>query len=60
MRRDFRTCAVAAVLLTATAAAAPALAQKPGGVLRVYSLDSPASRAAKIKLLSEMADAVPV
>ena len=43
MRRDFRTCAVAAVLLTATAAAAPALAQKPGGVLRVYSLDSPAS-----------------
>ncbi|TMJ51745.1 MAG: peptide ABC transporter substrate-binding protein, partial [Alphaproteobacteria bacterium] len=43
MRRDFRTCAVAAVLLTTTAAAAPALAQKPGGVLRVYSLDSPAS-----------------
>src|SRR3954451_1082617 len=45
MRRYFHNAALAAVslLLGVTAAAAPALAQKSGGVLRVPNLDSPAS-----------------
>src|SRR5207247_7957704 len=43
MRRDLRTVAAAAVLLTAMTMADASFAQKPGGVLRVYSLDSPAS-----------------
>ena len=43
MRRDLRTLAAAVVLLIGMATADPALAQKPGGILRVYFFDSPAS-----------------
>jgi peptide/nickel transport system substrate-binding protein len=42
MRRYLRVCALAAPLLAA-AVAEPALAQKAGGILRMYSPDSPAS-----------------
>src|SRR3954451_4166692 len=45
MRRYFHNAALAAVslLLGVTAAAAPGLAQKSGGILRILNLDSPAS-----------------
>src|SRR5713226_10677204 len=41
--RRFRTLAVAGGLLSATLVADTALAQKPGGTLRMYHFDSPAS-----------------
>jgi peptide/nickel transport system substrate-binding protein len=43
MTRDLRSYAVAAGLLIALVAAPVALAQKQGGILRVYMIDSPAS-----------------
>ncbi len=43
MTRLLLSCAAAIGLLIVVAPAAPALAQKQGGVLRVYMLDSPAS-----------------
>ena len=43
MKRKLRACAAMAGLLTALPAADPALAQKSGGVLKLYSPDSPAS-----------------
>src|SRR5258706_15323475 len=43
MKRDLRALAAAGALLTVLAAADAALAQKPGGILRMYSPDSPAS-----------------
>src|SRR5580693_2871159 len=43
MMRDLRAFAMAAPLLVAVAAAGPAAAQKPGGILKMYSPDSPAS-----------------
>ena len=43
MRRDFCPLAVAAALLAAIFSPHGALAQKPGGTLRVYFFDSPAS-----------------
>jgi peptide/nickel transport system substrate-binding protein len=43
MKQDLRALAAAAALLFALFANEAALAQKQGGVLRVYSLDSPAS-----------------
>jgi peptide/nickel transport system substrate-binding protein len=43
MRRDLRTLAAVAALFIGIATAETALAQKPGGVLRVYFFDSPAS-----------------
>jgi peptide/nickel transport system substrate-binding protein len=43
MRRHLRSFATAALLLMTTAATAPAMAQKSGGILRIPALDSPAS-----------------
>src|SRR5260370_33927005 len=43
MKRAPRKLAVAAVLLAAMAVAAPAVAQKPGGILHAGHFDSPAS-----------------
>src|SRR5215472_4160843 len=43
MRRGLCTPAAAGALLLALIAADPALAQKPGGILKMYSPDSPAS-----------------
>jgi hypothetical protein len=43
MRRDFRTLAAAVALTIGLATTGAALAQKPGGVLKVYFFDSPAS-----------------
>ena len=43
MKRDLRALAAAGALLTALAAADAASAQKQGGILRMYSPDSPAS-----------------
>ena len=54
MERDLRVFAAATALLTAMFAAEPALAQKPGGVLRVHALDSPPSLS-----IHEEVDAVP-
>src|SRR5215217_1421765 len=41
--KDFLSGVAACVLLTGLAAGTPALAQKKGGVLRIYQYDSPAS-----------------
>ncbi len=54
MKRDLRAFAAAAALVTAMSAADPALAQNPGGVLRVHALDSPPSLS-----IHEEVDAVP-
>jgi peptide/nickel transport system substrate-binding protein len=43
MRRDLRSLAAAVALFSGIATAGAALAQKPGGVLKVYFFDSPAS-----------------
>src|ERR1700682_5215805 len=43
MKRDLRALAAAGALLTVLAAANAAFAQKQGGILRMYSPDSPAS-----------------
>ena len=43
MRRDLRTLAAAVALFIGMATTGVALAQKPGGVLKVYFFDSPAS-----------------
>ena len=43
MRRNLEAFAVATPLLVALFAVEPALAQKPGGILRVHALDSPPS-----------------
>ena len=43
MTRHLRRCAAAAGLLIALGATPAALAQKPGGILREYMIDSPAS-----------------
>ena len=43
MRRDLRTLAAAVALFIGMATTGAALAQKPGGVLKVYFFDSPAS-----------------
>src|ERR1700736_5725955 len=43
MKRDRRRLSAAAWLLAAMAAAPPAVAQKPGGILRAGHFDSPAS-----------------
>ena len=43
MRRGLRALAAAGTLSLALIAANPALAQKPGGILKMYSPDSPAS-----------------
>src|SRR5215471_5564750 len=43
MKRKLRACVAMAGLLTALLAADPAVAQKSGGVLKLYSPDSPAS-----------------
>src|SRR6201982_1870622 len=43
MNRDLRALAAAGALLTVVAAADAAFAQKQGGILRMYSPDSPAS-----------------
>jgi peptide/nickel transport system substrate-binding protein len=43
MKRKLRACVAMAGLLTAHLAADPAVAQKSGGILRMYSPDSPAS-----------------
>src|SRR6516165_11012554 len=43
MMRYLGAIAMAAQLLVAMAASAPASAQKPGGILKMYSPDSPAS-----------------
>ena len=43
MKRKPRACVAMAGLLTALLAAYPAVAQKSGGILRMYSPDSPAS-----------------
>src|SRR5437899_4263355 len=43
MKRDLRALAAAGTLLTVLAAADAAFAQKQGGILRMYSPDSPAS-----------------
>ena len=43
MRRNLRVFDAAVVVVAATLGTAPAWAQKPGGVLKLYTLDSPAS-----------------
>src|SRR5215467_153784 len=43
MRQQLRRLAIAAALLAAMAAAGPAVAQKHGGILRMYHWDSPPS-----------------
>src|SRR6516162_10001083 len=43
MKRNLRACAMAAPLLVAVTTAGPALAQKQGGILRMYDPDSRAS-----------------
>src|ERR1700721_2114319 len=43
MQRHGRMAALAAALIVTFGAAGAALAQKPGGILRVYHRDSPAS-----------------
>src|SRR5229473_2355725 len=43
MKRNLRGYAVAAALLGAIVVAEPVLAQKSGGILKMYSVDSPAS-----------------
>jgi len=43
MKRDLRALAAAGALLTVLAAADAGFAQKQGGILRMYSPDSPAS-----------------
>src|SRR6266702_3554231 len=43
MKRDLRALATAGLLLTAVSAGDGAFAQKQGGILRMYSPDSPAS-----------------
>src|SRR6266403_2886862 len=43
MKRELRALAAAGALLTVLAASAAAFAQKQGGILRMYSPDSPAS-----------------
>jgi len=54
MKQDLRAFMIVAALLVASVAAAPALAQKPGGILRVHALDSPPSVS-----MHEEVDAVP-
>jgi peptide/nickel transport system substrate-binding protein len=43
MKLKFGAAVAAGVLLTAISSGGTALAQKPGGILRMYHLDSPAS-----------------
>src|SRR5213592_1059546 len=43
MRRQLQLIIAAGALLPAFATAEPAIAQKPGGILKSYSIDSPAS-----------------
>ena len=43
MKRDFRALVAAGALLAAVFAAETAFAQKQGGILKMYSPDSPAS-----------------
>ncbi len=43
MTRHLRVLAAAGAVLGTLFAAEPACAQKPGGILRMYTLDSPAS-----------------
>ena len=43
MKPDLGAIAIAAPILVALVAVAPALAQKAGGILRMYNPDSPAS-----------------
>src|SRR3982074_2109621 len=43
MNQKSRAFAVTAALLAASFAAGPSVAQKPGGILKIYMLDSPAS-----------------
>ena len=43
MRRDLPLLGIAAVLSATMAGAEPALAQKPGGILKIGQFDSPAS-----------------
>jgi len=54
MKQDLRAFMIVAALLVASVAAAPASAQKPGGILRVHALDSPPSVS-----MHEEVDAVP-
>jgi peptide/nickel transport system substrate-binding protein len=54
MKQNLRTFMIVALLLVASVAAPPALAQKPGGILRVHAGDSPPS----LSMLEEV-DAVP-
>jgi len=54
MKQNLRTFMIVAALLVASVAAAPASAQKPGGILRVHALDSPPSVS-----MHEEVDAVP-
>ena len=54
MKQDLRVLAVAGLLLLATSLGGPALAQKPGGILRMSHFDSPAS----MSLLEEWTAAV--
>jgi peptide/nickel transport system substrate-binding protein len=54
MKQDLRVLAVAGLLLLATSLGGPALAQKPGGILRMSHFDSPAS----MSLLEESTAAV--
>jgi len=43
MRRNLRAVVAAGVLLISMSGGGTASAQKPGGVLKMYSIDSPAS-----------------
>jgi len=54
MKQDLRVLAVAGLLLLATSLGGPALAQKPGGILRMSHFDSPAN----MSLLEESTAAV--
>jgi peptide/nickel transport system substrate-binding protein len=54
MKKNLRAFIIAAPLLVASVTAAPALAQKPGGILRVHALDSPPSLS-----MHEESDATP-
>ena len=49
LMRGLRTLAIAGGLLVASFVANTALAQKPGGVLRMYHFDSPASLSLPMK-----------
>ena len=49
MNQKSRAFAVIAALLAASFAAGPSVAQRQGGILKIYMLDSPASMSSRLQ-----------